>query len=730
MTDTVASVGFLMDDTQPPDPEQQAALEAGRHLVGSVDTVSPHSLVEADASVDADVLWWHRGRPVDQLQWLADCRPTIQAHLEAGGGLLLSGRALEAVVPFGIDPIAPIPYLDVGPTGLYRKSMYADHPLYAGLEGSHLDTCAYAAPGEGVRFGRLLPARGEVLGSAIFPDHEAPHDVTTVGWRVGDGGVLGIGAGIRFVEDPPEPVAHNRDVLTANALEVLAAGAVGLEGRPKSVESLSADRDRVRSDPAFPRYHLTPPANWLNDPNGLIERDGTYHAFYQYNPGGPYHGTIHWGHAVSDDLITWSDRPVALTPSPTGPDRDGCWSGCAVPVGGDTRIVYTGGRGNRQLPCVATAVDDALDEWEKADANPVIESIPEEPPLRRTEDWDGEFRDHCLLEFDGTWHHIIGSGVADGPGTALVYTCPDDDLTDWTYRGPMLTGDRVRDGDMWECPELLTFEDVDVLHVSNYETVRYFVGSYDPETCSFDVETTGCLDHGCWYAPQSLVDDRDTAGTARWLTWGWLKEGRDERAQWDAGWSGALSLPRVIDLDDAGRIRQRPAPELEALRERSLLAADEPQVLTDEDRSLDASGRHLEIEAEIRLDDAREFGLVVGESDTGTEETPIRYTRENELVVERAHSSPDHRVATEPVAMPITPVDDALSLRLFFDGSILECFANDRHCLSTRIYPGDGSDGLSIYAEDGRAVLESLSVWELGSAWASDGASVDSSGSE
>ncbi|HSH80828.1 MAG TPA: hypothetical protein VLA19_20045, partial [Herpetosiphonaceae bacterium] len=75
-------------------------------------------------------------------------------------------------------------------------------------------------------------------------------------------------------------------------------------------------RDDASGDPHRPMYHFLPPANWLNDPNGLIQWNDEYHLFYQHNPHGPFHATMHWGHAVSEDLVRWQHLPIALAPEP------------------------------------------------------------------------------------------------------------------------------------------------------------------------------------------------------------------------------------------------------------------------------------------------------------------------------------------------------------------------------------------------------------------------------
>src|SRR6476659_2902008 len=133
-----------------------------------------------------------------------------------------------------------------------------------------------------------------------------------------------------------------------------------MEERAGVERARQKDPARLVRDPHRPGYHFLPPANWMNDPNGLIHWKGQYHMFYQYNPEGPFHNKIHWGHAVSTDLVHWAHLPVALAPTLDSPDEDGCWSGCAVDNAGVPTLVYTGVRGEDQLPCVATGDDDLV----------------------------------------------------------------------------------------------------------------------------------------------------------------------------------------------------------------------------------------------------------------------------------------------------------------------------------------------------------------------------------
>ncbi|MBL7162036.1 MAG: hypothetical protein ISS57_05465 [Anaerolineales bacterium] len=87
---------------------------------------------------------------------------------------------------------------------------------------------------------------------------------------------------------------------------------------------------RQTEDPRRPQYHFLPSANWLNDPNGVIQWEGTYHLFYQHNPCAPNWGVMHWGHAISRDLVHWQHQPIALALTPGAADAGGCWSGYCV----------------------------------------------------------------------------------------------------------------------------------------------------------------------------------------------------------------------------------------------------------------------------------------------------------------------------------------------------------------------------------------------------------------
>ncbi len=694
--------------------EQAAAVEWCRSRAARVDAidVTTESVPPLDADRRMyDVLWWHRDEPVDpDREAIAAAAPAIRGFLESGGGVFLSLHALSAVELLGLDSVPPdaagTERID-HPSGFAAKAIHSDHPVFEGF----VDRFYTLPAGDNRPFARyeaVAPARGQLLGSAVHAGELLPAHKEILSWRVGEGHVYGVGARVEFAANAAGEFSVDRDRFVSNILATLGGDRQpAFTDRPTDAAGFDRLRARLADDHHRPSYHLSPPAGWLNDPNGIIHHDGTYHVFYQYNPMGPFHGTIHWGHATSEDLLTWRDEPVALSPDPDGPDRNGCWSGCAVvDADGTPTILYTGGRGSDQLPCLATAGDDRLHSWRKDPANPIIPAAPDDPAVLSTDDWTAEFRDHNVWAVGDTWYHLIGAGLSDGGGAALLYR--GDTLRDWEYVGPLLSGDHNVANTVWECPELLALGETSLLHVSNYRNVRYFLGEPDLSTPEFAVETEGLLDHGALYAPQST-----TTPDGRVLMWGWIKETRSVDAQWRAGWSGALSIPRELSIGAAGELVQQPARELQTLRSEPAFD-DRVDLSAGEHRSIAATDNAYELRVAFTppADTALELGLC--ESPARSERTVVR-CRRDEIVVDRSDSTHDPDPDTSPVRMPIdADGSDGISVRIFVDGSILSVFANDRHCLTTRVYPTrSDATGVSVGAPDGNLSVRSLTVWPL-----------------
>jgi len=665
--------------------------------------------LNGETLAEVDVLWWHRADHLDETsrEALESVAGLLQSFLENGGSLLLTHGALEAASILDIETREPdiVERSDADRDGYLIRRAYSTHHLFEGIDDLRPPTTK-TSDAISVSYESQVPRRADVLAARRADGTDEPAQKSVLQWDVEDGRVVGIGHGLNFDH------SGIQETLLSNAIAYLSGESANppTMGRPKGRPEFDALRDEVADPNHRPVYHFTPPANWLNDPNGLVQWNGSYHLFYQYNPAGPFHDTIHWGHAVSDDLVHWRDEPIALEPDPDGPDADGCWSGCFVDDNGTPHVLYTGGNGRDQLPCLARADDDDLRSWTKSPENPVLDEVPENVDLLDSVDWDAEFRDHCVWREDETWYQLIGSGIKGEGGTALLFR--SSNLSEWEYCTPVLIGDWRESGPMWECPELLHLTGDALLHVSDYSTVRYFVGDYDSKTHQLEPRDKGKLDHGVFYAPQSLTDE-----TNRTITFGWLKEDRNARAQWDAGWSGAMSLPRVLSTNEDGRV-QVDIPE-EVTRLRKSHRSFQNLTITPDGREHlpSVEGDALEIRVTFDAERTGEFGLVLRATPDGEEQTVIRVRpRYRDLVVDRSVSSLSNAPADDPHSMPIRLAEDGtFELRCFLDRSVIELFAGDAQCLATRIYPTrDDATGVDLYTEQHPVAVESMDIWEMG----------------
>ncbi|MFF3484340.1 glycoside hydrolase family 32 protein [Streptomyces sp. NPDC002701] len=443
-------------------------------------------------------------------------------------------------------------------------------------------------------------------------------------------------------------------------------------------------------DSNAPRFRVRPPANWINDPNGPFRWRDRYHLFYQHNPDAPVHTNVHWGHASSPDLARWQHHPIALTPTPGGPDEAGCWSGCVVDDDGVPTAVYTGidhhhtGVGTVCLARAADPDDPALTEW-KPLSLPVVPGPPDALDVVM-------FRDPFVFRHAGRRWALVGAGHADGTPSVLLYDC--DDLTDWRFAGVLLDGDDPVAVDAfgdkavgWECPQLLVTPGGHwVLLVSLWNgdpsATGYLTGRLEPSAeagLRFTPRTGGPLDHGRdFYAPAVLQEPE------RALMWGWSWESRGPGEAERAGWAGVLTAPRVVDVHADGTLRVLPAPELETLR------APEPFV------TRAGTG--------TRLPEA--YDLTV----TARTVTTVGLGEGLMLRIDPTSGTLAVHRAGRPAPVEVRVARGAeLNVRVLVDGSLYEVFVDDRATVTERVYrrPGDAPQ-LTVTGAD-----SAVTAWEL-----------------
>ncbi|HET7690958.1 MAG TPA: glycoside hydrolase family 32 protein [Nocardioidaceae bacterium] len=294
-----------------------------------------------------------------------------------------------------------------------------------------------------------------------------------------------------------------------------------------------------RPAPARPRVHVTPGRGWLNDPNGPVLLDGRHHVFFQHQPDSLEWGPMHWGHAVSDDLLHWKARPIAMKP-----DSDGVvYSGSIVQDGDGPLLAYYTRVSPDGVEAQCLATSDDGDEWHRHHASPLLV-----PPEGVT-----DFRDPKVLRYgDSHWVMVLAVGEE-------VWFYRSDDLLTWVFTSRFGRGYGAHDG-VWETPDLIDLGDTWVLSVSvisggpvGGSGTQYFAGTFDGDT--FTTEDTGVhwVDLGPdFYAPQSWWGVEDST----WL--GWMSNWSYAARVPADTWRGVLSLPRTLTWDEG--LVQTPAP--------------------------------------------------------------------------------------------------------------------------------------------------------------------------
>lgn len=470
----------------------------------------------------------------------------------------------------------------------------------------------------------------------------------------------------------------------------------------------SLTQDATEGLTAHGTLHPRPRRGWINDPNGLIQFEGSYHVFFQHNPESAEWGAIHWGHMVSSDLVAWDERPIALAPG-DGPDADGCWSGCAIeePNGGVvafyTGVCVTGEKEWRQTVCAARSQGD-LDIWVKEPANPLIEA-PEGLDLVG-------FRDPFVWQDGDRWSMIVGSGIRGVGGRIFRYESAD--LTAWTYAGEFLRSEDVDSpgpwlGTMWECPQLVRRDGHEAVLLSIHDEHRLLhtvVITGRTEAGRFVPNGVEVLDYGHnFYAPAVAT------GTGnRQLGWGWAPEARSPEAQVNEGWSGLLTAPRELQFAAGGVRLIQSVPE-ELRRAPGTSSSQENLAISNAPRSVPLTDADSALMVTVRLEAGRSSQVELRLESDGVTYLTIAWDRYKRLLLV---ARPSTEEGTEGGAIAL-PVDDteAIELDLLIDGTIVELFTSEGRVSTDRVYPPLHRRQLTFTSLGGEATLTSIVIREL-----------------
>lgn len=451
-----------------------------------------------------------------------------------------------------------------------------------------------------------------------------------------------------------------------------------------------------------PRFHALQPIGWINDPNGFHFDGENYHLFYQHNPYAAHWDSMHWGHWRSKDLVHWENLPVAMAPD-CPYDAEGCFSGTAKPDGkGGAYILYTGvskdEEGNIQQQCLAYFDGERV---MKSNLNPVMpfKMLPE-GYVRY------DFRDPCLVKAGDGWRAIMAAGHRNG---VHLLCCSSKDLEHWSYEGvfsPTVSK-------MPECPDVFELDGKTLVLYScvdyegeltvNPRPVVYSVGETKDSMTRFEGSPLKVLDYGTdCYATQSCEGLDGQRIAISWLA-SWTSEFPTDKL--GHGWSGMMTLPRVITLC-GDRLLQQPVSELNKARGEAVQAAAAVGETTP--LQLDACAKYAEVQLEADISETETLTLELMR--TGDEAVRLIWEKDVLTLCRASLKLCAESGMTETMTMPLKAKDGRISLRAFVDACAVEVFA-DGNTMTALAFPIGDAYGVAVKAK-GTADVK-ITCWEI-----------------
>ncbi|MBL7828720.1 MAG: glycoside hydrolase family 32 protein [Saprospiraceae bacterium] len=468
---------------------------------------------------------------------------------------------------------------------------------------------------------------------------------------------------------------------------------------------------RLYNEPHRPQYHFSPPAKWMNDPNGMVYYEGEYHLFYQYYPDGNTWGPMHWGHAVSEDMVKWKHLPIALFPDPLGY----IFSGSAVVdwkntsgLGKDGRpamvAIYTyhspesekSGSNTFQNQGIAYSLDKGR-TWQKYEGNPVLKN----PGIR-------DFRDPKVIWHEASQTWMMALAVKD---KISFYTSTN--LLQWKHSADF-NPPWAAYGGVWECPDFFplktpTGAEKWVLLVSinpgapnGGSGTQYFIGNFDGKRFRTETNEIKWLDYGADnYAGVTWSDVPKTDG--RRLFIGWMSNWTYAQIVPTEVWRSAMTVPRALELqerDGQYSLVSKPVRELQVLRSKVVQVKSSRINLPSDCLDIELSA----VATDFKLTFSNEKGEKVILEKKGDE---ITFDRSRSGIA--AFSSDFKQIHRAPAQNLVIK-----NIRVFLDRSSMEFFFNDGALAVTElVFPNSPYTLLETEGIVEKGTLYPLrSVWE------------------
>jgi len=476
---------------------------------------------------------------------------------------------------------------------------------------------------------------------------------------------------------------------------------------------LSGTFDASNREKHRPAYHFSPVWGWMNDPNGMVYKDGVYHLFYQYNPYGSMWGNMHWGHATSKDLTSWEHQPVAIAPDALGT----IFSGSAVVdkdntagFGANAIVAFYTSAGDRQAQSLAYSLDNGK-TFLKYDKNPILTSS-----IR-------DFRDPKVF-----WHTETNKWIMILAVDQVMHIYSSPNLKDWTYESSFGEGMGCHAG-VWECPDLFELPvkgtnqkkwvlicNINPGGPQGGSGTQYFTGIFDGK--KFINESSSVTKWMDWGKDHYATVTWSNAPDSRVIALAWMSNWQYANQVPTKQYRSANSIPRDLELyikNGETFLSSVPSPELLKIRGKAekkgsftVNGAKEVNTLLAENRGA------FEVEIKLRNNNARVIGFDLFNS-KGEKVEMFYNTLNNTFTMDRRNSGLTNFNTSFPCATTApAPAGKEYMIRLFVDKSSIEAFDGKGEFVMTNIvFPEEPYNNIRFHSLGGSYSVTACTIYPL-----------------